>query len=101
MSLIRNGTRANLPEVGLEGKVREDKYEGTLVSCLLHPQMLLSLFFGLLQSLVISVPYPRVMADPKQQFLPLAGAEGLGKAGQDSRGCHQPSVIAVPGGKGL
>lgn len=34
MSLIHYGTRANLPEVGLEGNVREDKCEGTLVGCL-------------------------------------------------------------------
>lgn len=75
--------------VGLEGNVREDKWEGTLVFCRLHPQMFLSLFFGFLQSLVLSLPYPRVMSDTKQQLLPV---EGLGEAGQNSHHCHQPSI---------
>lgn len=56
----------------------------------LHPQMLLSLFFGFLQSLVLSLPYPIVMSDTKQQLLPV---EGLEEAGQNSHHCHQPSIM--------
>lgn len=38
----------------------------------LHPQTLLSLSLGLLQNLVLSLPYPSMMSNTKQQLLPLA-----------------------------